>query len=847
MECVEIKNLSFSYPGNDGFCLKNINLYINEGEFITLFGESGCGKTTLLRHLKPEIAPSGISSGEILFGGKPISETDSAENLGFVYQDPEQQIVCDKVWHELAFGLESIGLSQQEMQKRIAEMASFFGIQKWMNMNVFSLSGGQKQLLNLASVMVMRPKVLILDEPTAQLDPIGAENFLHMLKKINTELGTTVILSEHRLEEAVPLSDRVIAMQKGEIIACGTPSEVGFLLKEKNSLLLSAMPTPVRVYTTVENSGNAPVTVRDGREWLKKNKDRIVAHVNTDFELRTEGTKIALEAKGISFRYEKDENDILKNVTLSVKKGEIYAITGGNGSGKSTLLSVLCGIRKPYLGKIISNGKISALPQNPRLVFTEKTVYEDLKTVESNENKIKNYAKMCRISGLLDRHPFDISGGEQQRAALCKALLTKPEILLLDEPTKGMDGGFKREFREILFKFKAEGVTVVMVSHDVEFCAITADRCALLFNGKIATEGKPHNFFSGNTFYTTAASRMSKGVLQNMVTAEDLIYALTGENAKEADISIETVFEAEKHIETSKSRKRKLKPISWILLGAFVVLTMLQWILPSEGIVSLEIAMAISFAGFFISIIPDSASAVGVIPSKERKNFSWLSLLFVVVLIPATIFAGVYVFDDRKYYFISLLVILEIFIPFLFGFEHRKPKGREIVLLAVLTAISVSGRMAFYMLPHFKPTLAIIMITGFAFGAESGFLVGALSAFVSNMFFGQGPWTPWQMLAMGACGFLSGVLFYGKRYSKNKPVTALYGFLSIMLVYGVIVNASSAIVWEQSVTPAIIWSYIIMGFKFDLLHAISTAFFMWFLAEPMLTKLLRIKIKYNLM
>ncbi|MBQ7040380.1 MAG: ATP-binding cassette domain-containing protein, partial [Clostridia bacterium] len=711
MECIKIENLSFSYPENNDFNLKNINLSVQDGEFITLFGVSGCGKTTLLKHLKPEITPAGNTSGEIVFYGKPIVDADSPREIGYVYQNPDHQIVCDKVWHELAFGLESTGLSQSEMRKRIAEMSAFFGIQKWMDMDVFSLSGGQKQLLNLASVMVMRPKVLILDEPCAQLDPVGAENFLHMLKKINTELGTTVILSEHRLEEAVPLSDRVIAMENGEVTAFDTPSEVGYLLKEKGSTLLSAMPTAIRVYSETEHGKNSPVTVKEGRAWLEQNKGKL-----KDLPINptsNEEGEYAIEVKGVSFRYEKDGKDILNNISLAVKKGEIYAITGGNGSGKSTLLTLLSGIKKPYLGRVKTYGKVTYLPQNPQTVFTEKTVYEDLKTVNCDDEQIEKAVALCRIGRLLNRHPFDLSGGEQQRAALCKALLTSPEILLLDEPTKGMDGGFKREFKKILKELKKQAVTVVMVSHDVEFCAITADRCGLLFDGRIATEGTPREFFNGNTFYTTAASRMTRGLAENIVTAEELIFALTG-NVQQDTENEEAIFEIKTEKPKEKVKKRRLKPLSWVLLGIFVICTALQWILPPTGVIPLEIVMALSFAGFFISLIQKNASSVAVISSGKKKSFSWISLLVVAVLIPVTVLLGVYAFDDRKYYFISPLVILEIFVPFLFSFEHRKPKGREVVLLAVLVALSVAGRMAFYMLPHFKPTLAIIMITGFA-------------------------------------------------------------------------------------------------------------------------------------
>lgn len=545
----EIKNLNFSYPASKGRkALNNINLTIERGEYITLCGKSGSGKTTLLKHLKSVLAPHGTMTGEIIFEGKPLAEADlrqQSSKIGYVMQNPDNQIVTDKVWHELAFGLESLGMDQKTIRLRVAEMASYFGIQSWFHKNVSELSGGQKQLLNLASIMAMQPTVLILDEPTSQLDPIAATDFLNTVRKINLELGTTVIITEHRLEDIFHASDRVVVMEKGEIIAADTPRNIGAFLKEEKNEMFAAMPTPVQVYYGVENDLTCPLTVREGRNWLSEIfEGREIKIDKTEEKVLPErkDENPAILLKEVWFRYEKDAPDVLKGVNLEVPKGTLFAIVGGNGTGKSTTLKSICNICKPYRGKVLIDGKriekyssaqlfkgnLAMLPQDPQSLFVKKTVKEDLgemldSGVNNKEEKISEVAKICDIAHLMDSHPYDLSGGEQQRAALAKVLLTEPKILLLDEPTKGIDNFFKIKFAEILDKLKEKGVTVLMVSHDVEFCAKYADIVGMFFDGNIITANTPGRFFSQNSFYTTAANRMSRHVFKNAITNEDVI------------------------------------------------------------------------------------------------------------------------------------------------------------------------------------------------------------------------------------------------------------------------------------------------------------------------------------
>lgn len=548
----EIKDLTFSYASAKGkHSLENVSLSIDQGGFLVLCGKSGSGKSTLLRQLKTVLTPNGKRTGEILFRGVPlkeVSDRDQSEKIGFVMQNPDDQIVTDKVWHELAFGLESLGCDQKTMRGRVAEMACYFGIQDWFHRDVATLSGGQKQLLNLASIMAMQPEVLILDEPTSQLDPIAASDFLNTVRKINTELGTTVIITEHRLEDIFPYADRAVVMDKGRIIADDAPGKVGQLLFEQSNPMFAAMPTPVRVYYGAGGKGESPLTVRQGRSWLSREfPERPKKNAIPAPALPEEIENPALVLKELWFRYEKDSPDILRGVSAEIPAGSLYAILGGNGAGKSTTLKAISGICRPYRGKVtlfgkpvekyksseLFNGCLAMLPQDPKSLFVKKTVREDLSEMTKDKAAIDRIAALCQVTELLDSHPYDLSGGEQQRAALAKVLLTDPKLLLLDEPTKGIDSFFKETFAEILADLKKQGITIVMVSHDVEFCARYADVVSMFFDGQILTTDTPRRFFGSNSFYTTAAHRMSRHIFDGAVTAEDVI-SLYQENKEAA-------------------------------------------------------------------------------------------------------------------------------------------------------------------------------------------------------------------------------------------------------------------------------------------------------------------------
>lgn len=542
MEILSIKDLTFSYPNKENFALQNVNLSINSGDFVVVCGQSGSGKTTLLRMLKKEIAPHGEKQGAVYYKGEDVEKLDdkiSAQKIGFVFQKPDQQIVTDKVWHELAFGLESLGYDSDYIRLRVGEMANYFGITSLFRKKTTELSGGQKQLMNLASVMAMSPDVIILDEPTSQLDPITANDFITTLKKINDELGLTVIIIEHRLQEVFPIADKVAVMEDGKVICYDTPRYV--CEKLSNHPMSQGFPSAVRIWQKSGSKGECPLTVKEGRNFINSNfSERKLPLRNT-----IPNTEDIITLKDVFFRYEKGGNDILSGTNLSIKKGEHFCILGGNGSGKTTTLKILAGLLKPYRGKvIIDNNKmtkkttadfnrlgVAMLPQNPESVFLKSRVIDDytelckIKGIEKSayEDKINSVAEKLGIKDLLENHPYDLSGGEIQKCALGKVLISEPKILLLDEPTKGVDAYSKIALSKILQEIKSGGVTIITVTHDVEFASIVADRCGLFFDGEVLSSLVPQEFFSKNNFYTTASSRISRDKFVNAVTVDDVV------------------------------------------------------------------------------------------------------------------------------------------------------------------------------------------------------------------------------------------------------------------------------------------------------------------------------------
>lgn len=600
MAFLEVKNLAFRYPEAAGFALKDISFQVEEGEIVLVSGLSGSGKSTLLRCLKPSLAPFAKErSGTIRFMGKAadsFSQREQASAIGFVMQNPDNQIVTHKVWHEMAFTMENLGFTVSEMRLRVGEMCSYFGLGELYERNVNTLSGGQKQLVNLASVLAADPSLLILDEPTSQLDPVSASDFLNIVKRINRELGITVIISEHHMEEIIGFADKLLLLEKGEQLFFGNVRE-GISAAKKSPELFSSMPQGIRLYgTLLPNSSSYPLDVCQSRSFLKKILEYIKSHqgdlkyndsnsigydnssgnsaensgdVSTVIcrpKSQTEERETALKIDGLWFRYEKEGKEVLKNLCFQVEKGEVFTLLGANGSGKSTLLRCICGLEKPVRGKITfgqrtewelseakeNKGKrgsrakktaplsVALLPQDPAALFLrEKTSEELWSSVDKSllkaerEKKVMKTVEFFNLEKLLDMHPYDLSGGEKQRLGLAILMLRNPDILLLDEPGKGIDFSFKEKLSALLRKIAQIGKAVIMVSHDIELAADCSDRCAMLFNGSILSQGEPREFFTNNRFYTTEILKITRGLIPGAVSAYDVLCFLKDQEVSE--------------------------------------------------------------------------------------------------------------------------------------------------------------------------------------------------------------------------------------------------------------------------------------------------------------------------
>ncbi len=569
MALLEFKNLDFRYAGSEADVLADINLSIEDGEIVLITGASGSGKTTLLKHMVSSMMPCGQRKGEI----------NIADGLfvGYVGQNPDDQIVTDKVWHELAFGLENMGLPSDEIRRRSAETAAYFGISGWYHRETDKLSGGQKQILNLAAVMAMKPAVLVLDEPTSQLDPIAAGHFLDTVFKLNRELGITVVMSEHCTEYIFSRADKVVMLQEGRILQAGKPENVAKRLSDKESRLWlpAAAQIALEMYSKdartdfdmcVETAQTGldmrseavqtdsdmcaeaahqfiPFTIRDGRRWIKQRiKDQNGAAVNNGSSENVSEAKAftTVAAKNVTFRYSRYDENVLDNLSFEAYRGEILALLGGNGSGKTTLLKLIAGVRKCVGGSIKCIGRTALLAQNPIAMFTEISVEEELAEIMTDKDNtwakdLSREKKLEKIEEMLDyielknvrtNNPLDISGGQQQKLALAKALLLRPDILMLDEPTKGIDPVFKKELGGLLKRLASEGKTIILVSHDLEFCGQYANRCGLLFDGQLVSLSDTKQFFTGNSYYTTAAGRLTEGILEGCVTCDDVVELL---------------------------------------------------------------------------------------------------------------------------------------------------------------------------------------------------------------------------------------------------------------------------------------------------------------------------------
>lgn len=601
----------------------------------------------------------------------------------------------------------------------------------------------------------------------------------------------------------------------------------------------------------------------------------------------------------LSFTYPTESVPALQNVSLSIEAGSFTVLCGRSGCGKSTLLRQLKPILQPHgtqTGTILFEGKslssLSQREQSARIGFvlqnldaqlvTDKVWHELAFGLESLglstpviRRRVAEIASFFGIQNWFYKPVCELSGGQKQLVNLASVMALEPSVLLLDEPTKGLDAEFKRVFARIIKRLCARGVCVIMVSHDAEFCASYASRCAMFFDGAIVAEGTPREFFSSGSFYTTSASRMARGLLPGAITPEDVIAACGGEVPPEPDLPADGGDAAE--IQAQEEAREQAKtyllpsqtaplPLWRKLLGALgglgtliclwriLSISDLSELLSQGGLTSLAgdtfrlylamLACLLVLAVSFSRAAPQPVhSSLGGRPLSGRtKLASVLSLL----LVPLTIFIGIVYFGKKSYGVVSILVLLECMAPFALIFEGRKPKARELVLIAALCALAVAGRAALFMLPGFKPVAALVILSGVAFGGETGFLVGAMSMLTSNVLFGQGPWTPFQMFAMGLIGFLACVSFQKGLLRAGRAPLAIFGAVSVVLVYGGIMNPASAILYQPNLSLSVLKAYYLTGFPFDLVHAAATALFLCFGAEPMLEKLERVKRKYGL-
>ncbi len=792
MDIIQLQNLSFCYPGQDRPVLKTLNLCIPQGSFVLLTGPSGCGKTTLLRHLKPCLAPKGTQTGKLLFEGRDIqtlTHREQSEAIGFVQQNPEYQQVTDTVRSELAFGPESLGWTPQKIRRSIAEAAAYFGIESLLDQKLSRLSGGQKQLANLAAALICRPDLLLLDEPTSQLDPIAAAAFLNMLRRINLELGTTILLTEHRMEDVLSLCSLAVVMQNGQFVFQGKASDLASM--QNSDVLFWSLPTPMQVWSRTGRNLTCPLDISQGRQWLEQRaQTKPLSPLPDPAVLPEPKNQPALVCRDVWYRY--GETAALRGIDLIAYPGEIVCLMGGNGAGKSTLLQLLGGVLHRQRGHVEISGSTGFLPQDPQILFAFQTVEENLTDAltSSDQDRLDRVIALNHLQELLRYHPYDLSGGEQQRLAMAMVLLRQPYILLLDEPTKGLDGVARQELGQLLQILAKQGKCIFLACHDTDFCASFSTRCVLLADGSIIASDASARFFQNGSFYTTAARRMGGDLCPNAVTAADLIRACGYDPPKPS--ALPNIPQPQSISRIPKDRKR------------------LAELHPKQG-----------------RLCP--------------------ALICYLIIIPLTILSGMHLLDDHRYLLISIIVLAEAYMPMLPAFFRHQLRARELVLLAVLSSLAAAGRLAFAAFPGFKPMLAMVILSAVAFGSETGFCVGSLAMLVSNLFYGQGPWTPWQMLAMGLCGFFSGILSAAGLIGSSRIALCLLGAAEAFLIYGGIMNPAAVLIFQSQPTWEIILSAYAAAIPSDLIHACATVIFLWLLSGPLLEKLERIRIKYGIL
>jgi energy-coupling factor transporter ATP-binding protein EcfA2 len=538
---IQFEHLTYHYPDTESAILRDLSLEIEEGEFLLVIGPSGAGKSTLLRCLNGLVPHfyGGTIAGQVRVAGRDplaLGPRGMADLVGFVLQDPEAQFVVDKVEDELAFALENQGLDPLLMRKRVEEALDQLNIADLRGRSVHTLSGGERQRVAIAAVMTLQPRVLVLDEPTSQLDPQAAEEVLDTLVKLNHDLGLTVILSEHRLERVVQYVDRILYLP-GE----GQPP----ILDEPRAVLQQVDLTPPLI-TLAKALGWSPLplTIKEGRKFASRQGTRPKAQGPIP---QFPNSPITISVQGLGFSY--NGHPALQDVSLEVHRGEFVALMGRNGSGKTTLLKQLVGLLKPDRGQVeVSNPQypislntrqatveeiirlVGYVPQNPNALLFNDTIRQELDfTRRGHRLPPGDYRPLLDTLGLTayaDHYPRDLSVGERQRVALASILVAEPDILLLDEPTRGLDYPQKAALTTFLQQEKARGRTILMATHDVELVAQCADRVILLGDGQVVVDGPARQVMGESLVFASQINKLFRDPA--LLTVEDALALHSG-------------------------------------------------------------------------------------------------------------------------------------------------------------------------------------------------------------------------------------------------------------------------------------------------------------------------------
>ncbi len=551
---IKIRDLTFYYGDASRPALQDVNLDIEDGEFVLVTGPSGCGKTSLCRCLNgliPHFYGGEIAGGLEVQGLDVMRHTtrELATRVGMVFQDPENQLVSMDVQREVAFGLENLAFPKDVMAKRVEESLDTLGISGLRHRQVHELSGGEKQKVVISSVLALHPDVLVLDEPTSELDPKGAEEVLSIVRRLNDELGITVILVEHRLDRVVHLVDRMIVMGEGKIIADGSPRAV--LSNGDITSIGAGVPPIVRIVQRLRDNGfnidDIPLTVKEGRSMLKDIFMGAGGSTLSQAESADNGRPV-IEIDKLWYAYPEGIT-ALKNVSLRICEGEFVAVMGRNASGKTTLVKHINGLLKPTKGKVIVNGidtrratiaqlsrKVGFIFQNPNDHIFADTVEEEIAFILKNLGfdsgeiaaRIDEMLEMFALKEYRRQYPRSLSGGERQRVAMASVLVARPRVLILDEPTRGMDYRLKSELMRFLNGYREKGNTVVLVTHDVETVAEHADRVVLLSEGRVVVDGNKRDVLSRALFFSPQINRLVQafekyGVPNNILTVDEAL------------------------------------------------------------------------------------------------------------------------------------------------------------------------------------------------------------------------------------------------------------------------------------------------------------------------------------